>query len=119
MYDLDAANFTAEISIYTNEQSGRTNLPYNKIRWDFRYGTDDISQGIYMIWPYFLDENGIPISDGVPLVGTYEAKMYIVALEMCNYHYKRLSVGTEFFCHEGAAVMAKGVVQSINDPLLL
>ena len=44
MYDLDAANFTVEISILTTKQGGRVNPPFNNIRWDFRYENDDTSK---------------------------------------------------------------------------
>ncbi|GFE66723.1 hypothetical protein KIN_37970 [Litoreibacter roseus] len=111
------ADFEAEITILTAEQSGRRSAPHNFIRWDFGYAEDNslepernLAATIYMIYPNFLDEYGTPIQRGIPLCGTYKARMHIVVKEMMEDHRERLSVGVKFNCHEGSRVVARGVV---------
>lgn len=113
-------DFEAEITILTTEQGGRTNPPHNYIRWDFGYAEDNplepernLSATIYMIYPNFLDEDGVPIPKGIPLIGTYKARMHIVVREMLEYHRSRLSVGTKFNCHEGRRIVARGTVKRL------
>lgn len=113
-------DFEAEITIPTVEHSGRTNPPQNFIRWDFGYAEDNplepehnLSATIYMIYPNFLDEDGTPIPKGIPLRGTYKARMHIVVKEMKEFHRSRLSVGVKFNCHEGSRIVARGVVTKL------
>jgi hypothetical protein len=122
MFDLYSSepDFEAEITILTKEQGGRTNPPHNYIRWDFGYAEDNplepkrsLSANIYMIYPNFLDKNGAPIPKGIPLSGTFQARMHILVKDMVEYHRKRLSVGTKFNCHEGSRIVARGTVTSL------
>lgn len=110
-------DFEAEITILTAEQGGRVNPPHNYIRWDFGYVEDNpletkrnLPANIYMIYPNFLDEGGIPVPKGMPLDGTYKARMHILNKEMVEYHRGRLTVGTNFNCHEGSKIVARGTV---------
>ena len=110
-------DFEAKITIPTIAESGRKYSPQNQIRWDFGYAEDNplelernLSATIYMIYANYLDENDAPIAKRVPLSGTYKAYMHIVVREMVPYHRSRLAVGTEFNCHEGSRIVARGVV---------
>jgi len=54
--------------------------PYQHVRCDFAYAEDDFATtGIYMIWPEFENEHGVPYQDGdrIPRKGT--ATMWIVS----------------------------------------
>ena len=107
------ADFQAEITILTAAQGGRETPPSNGIRWDFRYPEDDLSEGIYMIHPIFLDENKTPIPKGQPLSGTIDAFMFILIEEAVDFHRKRISVGTDFYCVEGSRTVAIGKVTKL------
>ena len=114
------ADFEAEITILTSEQGGRMNPPYNYIRWDFGYAEDNpdepkrnLSAEIYMIYPNFLDPNGLSIPSGISLEGTLRARMHILVREMVEYHRRRILVGTKFNCHEGSKIVARGVVTKL------
>lgn len=109
----DKADFEAEITIFTSEQGGRTSPTYNGIRWDFRYHGDNVSEGIYMIHPSFLDPNGCPVPKNQPLAGTLTAQMSIIISEMADDHRHRILVGTKFYCHEGRREVAIGKVTKL------
>lgn len=118
---LREPDFEAEIAILTEEQGGRKMPPFNYIRWDFGYAEDNplepkrnLDAQIYMIWPNFLDDDGTPIEKGIPLIGTYNARMHILVREMMDYHRKRILVGLKFNCHEGARIVARGVVTKLR-----
>lgn len=113
-------DFEAVITVPTPEQSGRASPPQNFIRWDFCYAEDNpledtrnLTADLFMIYPNFLDESGSSIQEGVPLSGTYKARMHILIEDMKEYHRKRLSVGTQFNCHEGPTINARGVVTKL------
>ncbi|MCR9086525.1 MAG: hypothetical protein NXH97_07275 [Rhodobacteraceae bacterium] len=118
---LTEPDFEVEITILTEEQRGRKTPPHNYIRWDFGYAEDNphepernLDAEIYMIWPNFLDDDGTPIEKGIPLIGTYKARMHILVKEKLDYHRKRISVGLKFNCHEGARIVARGVVTKLR-----
>ncbi|MCB1466195.1 MAG: hypothetical protein KDK08_03390 [Rhizobiaceae bacterium] len=118
---MNEPDFEAEITILTEEQKGRPTPPHNYIRWDFGYAEDNplesernLDAVIYMIWPNFLDGAGTPIPKGIPLIGTYRARMHILVRDMVPYHQKRISVGLHFNCHEGARIAARGVVTKLR-----
>ena len=63
-----------------------------------------------MILPEFVDSNGDTIADKVPLSGTLSAKLHVLAVSDCA---PKILVGTEFYCAEGARIVASGVVTSL------
>ena len=78
--------------------------PHQGMRTDFLYyGDDPQVEGIHMIWPELLDENGLPIDDktpgSAPLKG--KANMWIVSEEMREYHRNRLKIGTKGYWVRG------------------
>ncbi|MEM9717011.1 MAG: hypothetical protein AAF826_10895 [Pseudomonadota bacterium] len=103
-------HFEAEVKILTPEEGGRNLPPYNYIRWDFGYADKSSTDPIYMIYPNFLGGDGQPIAKGVPLHGIFTTRMHIVADCSVIFHKSRISIGTEFNCHEGRHVVATGVV---------
>jgi len=100
------ADFEAKITILTSVQGGRMTPPHNFIRWDFGYAEDNpaepkrnLTAPLYMIYPNFLDNNGLSIPKGIPLEGMLKARMHICVKEMIEYHRTRIAVGTKFNCH--------------------
>jgi translation elongation factor EF-Tu-like GTPase len=111
-------DFEAVIRIFTSDEGGRRTPPFNGIRWDFAYSGDDVkTTGLSMIWPDFVDEagNSLPIDQALPIGLPLEARMTVVVDEMrAKLHRARISVGTEFFCHEGTKRVAAGAVTKIT-----
>ena len=114
-------HFDAVIEIYPLEKSGRKRHPNNGIRWAFAYAedfADDVKNGfpprVSDIWPEFLDENGKPYQEGVPLMGKLKARMHIIFPNMVDVHMRRLKIGTKFFSMEGARPCADGIVTSVS-----
>lgn len=87
--------------------------PHQGMRTDFLYATDDPQcDGIYMIWPEFLDRNGLVITDTSPAAIALQGKanMWIVSDEMKPYHHQRLKVGTKGYWVRGPYKVAKVTV---------
>ena len=103
-------DFEAKITILSETEGGRSTPPHNWIRWDFAYRGEDISEELFMIWPYFVGLDGLPVPKDQPLVGTYHARMFICVRDMVEFHETRISKGLDFNCHEGRRVVATGVV---------
>ncbi|AZZ98883.1 hypothetical protein [Pseudoalteromonas sp. R3] len=87
--------------------------PHQDMRTDFLYHGDDPEvDGIYMIWPELLDENGQVIEDttpgSAPLKGT--ANMWILSDEMREFHRNRLKVGTKGYWVQGKYRVANVIV---------
>lgn len=77
---------------------------YQGMRTDFLYeGDDPKTNGVHMIWPELLDENGLVIQEktlgSVSIRG--QANMWIVSENMREYHLERLKVGTKGFWVSG------------------
>ena len=114
-------HFKASIKIHPHGPSSdqRTNPPFNGIRWSFVYAEDFANLGLEGaphsdVWPEFLDHSGRSIETGIPLVGTYHAKMHIVFDHMVPKHFARLEIGTKFYCMEGELRAAVGTVTDLK-----
>ncbi len=111
-------DFEAIIRIFSTEEGGRITPPYNGIRWDFAYAEDDVpATGLFMIWPDFVDETGdsLPTDQALPIGVALRARMTVVVDEMrSKLHRERISVGTEFYCHEGPKRVATGTVTKLT-----
>src|SRR5689334_20520964 len=87
-------DFEVRYRFFTADEGGRKSAPRQHIRWDFLYDGDDPQRdGIYMIWPEFLDKAGNPLPEGeVPYLGS--AHMFILndALRV-QVHRQRIVVG--------------------------
>ena len=112
-------DFEAIIRIFSTDEGGRLTPPFNGIRWDFAYADDDVptTTGLYMIWPDFVDEAGdsLPTDQALPIGVALQARMTIVVDEMrSKLHRERISVGTQFYCHEGSKRVASGTVTKVT-----
>lgn len=115
LYPID--DFEAEIRIYSIAEGGRRLPVFNGIRWDLAYADQRPGDGLYMVWPDFIDVEGKSRSDQVPLaVGeTLSARMMMVVDEMRDrVHRGRIAPGVRFYCHEGDRRVAEGVVTHIT-----
>ena len=111
-------DFEAIIWIFSTEEGGRITPPYNGVRWDLAYAEDEVSAaGLFMIWPDFVDESGdsLPTDQALPIGVALQARMTVVVDEMrSKLHRERISVGTEFYCHEGPKRVATGTVTKLT-----
>jgi len=111
-------DFEASIRIFSTSEGGRVTPPFNGIRWDFAYAGDDVrTTGLSMIWPDFIDAAGesLPIDHALPIGVPLLARMTVVVDEMrSKLHRQRISVGTEFYCHEGSKRVAFGTVTKLT-----
>ena len=91
--------------------------PTQGMRVDFLYEKDDPQiEGIHMIWPEILDQNGSVILDDtvgvIPISG--QANMWVVSEERREYHFNRLTIGAKGFWYRGGKI-ANVTVIKIND----
>lgn len=110
-------DFEAIIRILTESEGGGKTSPFNGIRWDFCYASDDVLDQLYMIRPDFYGPNRDSLSLHSPLPRGVElpARMIIVVDEMREViHRSRIKPGTQFYCHEGAKRVAIGRVTCIT-----
>lgn len=110
-------DFEATIRILTEPEGGRRTSPFNGIRWDFSYASDNSSDQQYMIWPDFFGREGdsLPTDSPLPLGVDLPARMTVVIDEMREQtHRARIKPGMEFYCHEGPKRVAVGRVTRIT-----
>lgn len=111
-------DFEASIRFLTADEGGRQTkyVAQQLYRSDFRY--KDFSDDLFMIWPTFLSNNGIPIERGewVDTSKTLNAFMTIIDDKLrVSLHQKRLSPGVDFYLCEGGRVVAEGKVLRVLD----
>lgn len=111
-------DFEASIRFLSAEEGGRqsTYVPQQLYRSDFLY--KDFSDDLFMIWPTFLSNDGIPIERGewVDTSKTLNAFMTIIDDKLrVSLHQKRLAPGVDFYLCEGGRVVAEGTVLRILD----
>jgi hypothetical protein len=119
MYRLYAVSddFEAVIRVFSETEGGRKTPPFNGIRWDFSYVSDEGSNQLYMIWPDFFSSSGdsLPTDSPLPIGIELSARMTVVAEEMREHvHRGRIVPGLEFYCHEGSKRVAIGRVTRIT-----
>lgn len=110
-------DFEATIRVYSAQEGGRKTPAYNGIRWDFAYADDSIEDGLYCIYPDFMDEQGdsLPAETAIPIGIPLPARMTILNRELrASLHQHRIAPGVKFFCHEGGRRVAEGVVTKIT-----
>lgn len=110
-------DFEATIRTLTEAEGGRKTPPFNGIRWDFSYASDDSSDQLYMIWPDFYGPSGdsLPTDSPLPLGVELHARMTVVVDEMREQvHRSRIRPGVEFYCHEGPHRVAVGRVTRVT-----
>lgn len=109
-------DFNVLYRMYTTEEGGRRNLPYQGYRCDFSYDGDDVKEcGIYAIHPEFQDEQGNILLDtdkSVPLMG--KASMWVLFARMREQvHIYRIKVGTKGYFMEGPRRVGEVTVTEI------
>ncbi|MBQ0798209.1 MAG: hypothetical protein KBT63_02915 [Porticoccaceae bacterium] len=88
--------------------------PSQGMRIDFLYDGDDPQvEGIHMIWPEILDEDGKVIRDATPgnIPKKGFANMWVLSEERREYHHGRLKIGTKGTWWRGGRVAYVTVVQ--------
>ncbi len=101
-------DFAVRYRFFTAEEGGRASLPRQHLRCDFLYDGDDPQRdGIYMIHPEFLDDDGKPLPDGpVPYEGV--AHMFILNDDMREHiHRRRIALDVRGYFVEGAKRVAE------------
>ena len=91
--------------------------PHQGMRINFLYEGDDPQiDGIHMIWPELLDENGLAIRDAIPGSAPVkgQATMWIVSEDMREYHRKRLKVGAKGYWVSGLYKVANVTVIKLD-----
>jgi translation elongation factor EF-Tu-like GTPase len=110
-------DFEAVIFVLRSDEGGRKIPARNGLRWDFTYAEEASSENLYMIWPDFVDENGVSLQKDMDLpVGVgLRARMTVVVDEMRErLHRAKIKVGTRFYCCEGSRRVAEGQVTKIT-----
>ncbi|MEE2602740.1 MAG: hypothetical protein VX595_06710 [Pseudomonadota bacterium] len=106
-------DFLVEYRFLTPDEGGRQSTPYQGYRSDLHYEGEDINEeGIYCIWPEFLNEDGSVISkenECVPESG--KAYMWILFFdEMWECHTKNAWPGRKCWFMEGSRKVAEATI---------
>lgn len=91
--------------------------PIQGMRVDFLYHGDDIeNDGVYMIWPEILDENGMVQLNNTPgeINQSGFANMWIVNDEFREYHKTRIKIGTRGQWWRGGRIARVEVVKVVG-----
>ena len=98
------------------EEDGRkTGQPYQGYRCDWRYAEFDENQTeklqMWMIWPIFLDSDGVPLLGGTHVARVGTARMFILNEELRKtVHRERIRLGTRGYFMEGSRRVAEAEV---------
>lgn len=106
-------DFVVKYKIDLSEEN-KNAKPGQGMRVDFLYDGDDPQvEGIHMIWPEILDEDGRVIRDTTPgnIPNEGFANMWILNEERREYHHKRLKIGTKGTWWRGGRIANVTVVQ--------
>ena len=108
-------DFKVEYELFTPENGGRKNNPYQGIRFDFWYECEnhDNQERLYMIYPEFENSDGELILNG-PVLRSGTARMWIVNPEWRVYHQKRIQINTIGYFHEGIRIGKCKVIEIIG-----
>lgn len=118
MLDYPEHRFRAIIRMFSLGPNTRASHPFNGIRWNivFKEDFDEAGAGAVQntIWPLFRQSDDAQIPAGVPLQGALPATMHIMFPEMTKDHMKKVKMDGEFYCLEGARVVAHGRITDIS-----
>lgn len=107
-------DFIARYRFYSAEEGGKHTAPRQGYRCDFLYDGDSVEDGLYMIWPEFVDLNGGVIPPDTPAAAEGVARMWIVAPDLrAAVHRYRVRVGTRFYMMEGQQRVGEGEVAEV------
>ena len=95
-------DFVVSYRLYSPSEGGRK-VTYQHLRCDFMYeGDDPVKDGIFMIHPEFLDEDGQPLCENLPVPLEGKAAMWVLVPEMrASVHSSRAKLGTRGHFMEG------------------
>jgi len=108
-------DFEVEYRFYSPEEGGRKNSSfYQGYRCDWLYDGDALEEGIWMIWPIFLDDTGSVVDPGSRVANEGKAQMLIVNDELrATLHAKRLNIGVRGYFMEGSQRVAEAIVTKL------
>jgi hypothetical protein len=109
-------DFEVRYRFFSPEEGGRkTGSPYQFYRSDWLYEGDDVLQdGIYAIWPIFLDDMGNIIDPDIQVAGEGAAQMSILNDQLrATIHAKRLKPGVRGYFMEGPHRVAEATVTKL------
>lgn len=101
-------DFIVKYRVLTEEEGGRKAPLYQGYRPDFLYAEDQVSDGLYCIYPEFLDDKNEVITDlskSISPIG--KAKMWILQEKFHEYHKNRLRVGSKGYFMEVSKKIAE------------
>lgn len=106
-------DFLVEYRFFTPEESGRKKTPYQGYRSDLHYEGENLNeQGVYCIWPEFLDDSGsVILAENAIIPAQGKAYMWILFFdEMWKYHAKNAIPGRKCWFMEGSRKVAEVVI---------
>ena len=120
-------DFLVEYQIIPPEEGGPTRIPFQGCRTDLHYEGEDLQKdGVYIIHPEFLNEDGsVILDDNVEIPLTGRAYMWIAFFEkMWNYHRQRATPGRRCWFMYGKMKVAHatvieqiGLIHQIDHPV--
>ncbi|WP_282079532.1 hypothetical protein [Aquimarina algiphila] len=94
-------DFKVRYCFYSDDEGGRKSLPFQGIRSDFWYESENHTMdGNFIIWPEFESKNGELIESGIVL-NEGIARMWIINDKLRAYHQERIKIGTKGYFIEG------------------
>lgn len=107
-------DFIVNYRLYTPPEGGRK-VTFQYLRCDFLYDGDDPQQdGIYMIHPEFLNIDGSPLGEDLPVPLEGRASMWILNPEMRrSIHRARARVGVKGYFVEGVRKIGEVTIDEI------
>jgi hypothetical protein len=108
-------DFEVAYRFFTAQEGGRkTGPPFQMYRSDWLYEGDDVVDGVYMIWPIFLNEAGDFLDFDIQVAVQGTAQMYIVNEELRrNFHASRITPGVKGYFMEGPNRVAEATVTKL------
>ena len=106
-------DFRVSYRFIPHDNGGRVQRPYQGYRSDFLYeGEDPQTDGIYMIWPEFLNPDGsVMLEDQTMVPESGEAYMWILYYDrMHDYHSERATPGRRGWFMEGSRKVAEATI---------
>jgi len=104
------ADFKVRYRFYSSAEGGRQSLPHQGYRSDFWYDHDEHNgtNQLFMIWPEFVNENGVIIlDDQLSVQSSGIANMWIINTENRIYHSSKIKVGMTGYFMEGTRRVAE------------
>lgn len=99
-----AADFEAEVSFISAADGGRQGPAVQGFRPDIQY---EDSEGLWMVWPLFIDKNGVELAKGNVIPRVSNANFYIVNDDLRRtVHRDKLRENTHFHICEGGRKVA-------------